>query len=85
MREGSEVYTAVKVQVEVFWVVIPCSTAVGYQRFGRPCCLHLQGEVNDTGKKGMDIGIKYTRGDRVRSRKGHLAASRSELVYRPCL
>jgi hypothetical protein len=31
-------------QVEVFWVVTPCSVVVGYQRFGVPCCLHLQGE-----------------------------------------
>jgi len=26
-------------QGEVFWVVI------GYQRFGGPCCLHLQGKA----------------------------------------
>jgi hypothetical protein len=32
-------------QVEVFWVVTPCSVLVGYQRFRVPCCLHLQGEV----------------------------------------
>jgi hypothetical protein len=24
-------------------VVTPCSVVVGYQRFGGPCCLHLQG------------------------------------------
>jgi hypothetical protein len=29
-----EVFTAVKIQAEVFWVVTPCSVAVGYQRFG---------------------------------------------------
>jgi hypothetical protein len=34
---------AVKIQVEVFWVVMPCSVVAGYQRFGGPCCLHLQG------------------------------------------
>jgi len=32
-------------QVAVFWVVTPCSHVLGYQRFGGPCCLHLQGEV----------------------------------------
>jgi hypothetical protein len=32
-------------QVEVFWVVTPCYVVVGYQRFGGPCCLHLQGDV----------------------------------------
>jgi hypothetical protein len=25
-----------RVQVEVFWVVIPCSVVVGYQRFRSP-------------------------------------------------
>jgi hypothetical protein len=34
--------TVVMFQVEVFWVVIPCSVMVGYQRFRGPCCLHLQ-------------------------------------------
>jgi len=33
-----------KIQI-VFWVVTPCSDVVGYQRYGGPCCLHLQGEV----------------------------------------
>jgi hypothetical protein len=32
-----------KIQVEEFWVVTPCSVAIGYQRFGGLCCLHLQG------------------------------------------
>jgi hypothetical protein len=36
-----EVFMAAKIQVEVFWVVTPCSVVVGYQRFRGPCCLHL--------------------------------------------
>jgi len=40
-----EVFTAVKIQVEVFWVVTSCSVVVGYQRFGEPCCLHLEDKV----------------------------------------
>jgi hypothetical protein len=40
---------AVKIQVEVLWVVTPCSVVVGYQSFSDPCCLHLQGEV------GLDL------------------------------
>jgi hypothetical protein len=33
-------------QVEVFWIVVtPCGVVVGYQCFGGPCFLHLQGEV----------------------------------------
>jgi len=43
MKRRSDIlsFTAVKFRVEVFWVV----TRVGYQRFGGPCCLHLQGGV----------------------------------------
>jgi len=39
-----------KIQVEVFSVVTPYSVSVvvGYERFGDPCCLHLQGEHNTT-------------------------------------
>jgi hypothetical protein len=39
-----EVFSAVKIQVEVFWVVKLCSDVVGYQCFGVSCCLLLQGE-----------------------------------------
>jgi hypothetical protein len=35
--------------VDVFWVMTPCSAAVVCQRFGGPCCLHLQGEVRNVG------------------------------------
>jgi len=40
-----EVFMVVKIQVKVFWVVMLCSVVVGYQHFGGPCCLHLQGET----------------------------------------
>jgi hypothetical protein len=43
------------IQVEVFWVMTPCSDVVEYQCFGGTCCLHLQGEVN-AGKGGTEIG-----------------------------
>jgi hypothetical protein len=33
------VFTAVKIQVEAFWVVTLCNVVVGYKRFGGPCCL----------------------------------------------
>jgi len=36
----------VKIQVEVFWVVTPCSAVLGYQCFGGPCCLHLHSITN---------------------------------------
>jgi len=28
------------------WFMTPCSNVIGYQRFGGPRCLHLQGEVS---------------------------------------
>jgi hypothetical protein len=39
-----EVFTAVKVQVEVFWVVTPYSVVIGYHRFRGQCCLHIHPE-----------------------------------------
>jgi hypothetical protein len=41
-----EVCTALKVQVDFFWVVSPCSVAVGYRRFGGHCNLCLQVKAN---------------------------------------
>jgi len=37
------------VEVEFYYVVTLCSVVVRYQRFGSPCCLHLQGELEDEG------------------------------------
>jgi hypothetical protein len=39
-----EVFVAMKICVEVFWVVTPYNDVVEYQCFGGPWCLHLQGE-----------------------------------------
>jgi hypothetical protein len=36
-----EVFMAVKVQVEVFLVVMLCSVVVGHQCFRGPCCIHF--------------------------------------------
>jgi hypothetical protein len=36
-----EAFTAVKIQVEVFWVMSPCSVMIGYQLLRGPCCLHV--------------------------------------------
>jgi len=40
----SEVFTTLKFQVEFWWLARPRSVVVGYQRFGGPFCVHLQGE-----------------------------------------
>jgi hypothetical protein len=40
-----EVFKAVKVLMDVFLFVTPCSVVVGYGRLEGPCSIHLQGEV----------------------------------------
>jgi len=39
------VFRAVKIQVDVFWVMMPRSVAAGYQRFRGLHCLHLSQPV----------------------------------------
>jgi len=68
-------------QVEVFWVVTQCSNAVGYQRFGGPCYLHLQGEASRSSKTLVsyssttqrripeDLDLKLHRSGNLKSRK----------------
>jgi hypothetical protein len=34
---GLKIFTIVKIEVMVFWVVVPCSVVVGYQHFRGPC------------------------------------------------
>jgi len=51
--ERLESFTAMKIEVVVFRVLAPCNDVVGYQCFGGPCCLHLQGEVN------IEIMVSY--------------------------
>jgi hypothetical protein len=40
-----EVFTAVKIRIEVLWVVTACGDAVGYLCFGERCFFYLQSEV----------------------------------------
>jgi hypothetical protein len=42
------------IQFEVSWDVTPGVIVAGYQRFGRPFCIHVQDEVEDGGS--MEIG-----------------------------
>jgi hypothetical protein len=39
-----EIFTAMKIPVEFFWLITPCSDVVWCQRFGGQCCSHLQGK-----------------------------------------
>jgi len=39
-----EVFTTMKIQVTVFWVMISCSDVAEYQCFGGPCCFNLDAE-----------------------------------------
>jgi hypothetical protein len=40
-----EVFRAVMIQVEVFWVMTQCSVVTGYQRFRGTCYLHVQAKM----------------------------------------
>jgi hypothetical protein len=45
-----------RIEVEVFWVMTPCSAVVAYQCFRGPCCLHLQGK-EDGSSMGLSIFV----------------------------
>jgi len=45
------------IEVTVFCVMIPYSNMVEYQRFGGPCCLHVQGDVTSPSTWGSKVGI----------------------------
>jgi hypothetical protein len=45
------------VQVNIFWVVTPCSVAAGYKPFRGPYCHHLQGEVKTSNLSCRTIGL----------------------------
>jgi hypothetical protein len=47
---------AVNIQVKAFWVVTPCSVAVG------SFCLCLQGEVAGCWEEGLYIGLECKKG-----------------------
>jgi len=40
-----EIFTVMKFYVMFFWVITPCSDAVGHQCFRGPCCLYLHPEL----------------------------------------
>jgi hypothetical protein len=46
--QGFYIFTAMKIQVVVFWDITLYSDIAGYQHFGKPCSLHLQPEGGGT-------------------------------------
>jgi hypothetical protein len=51
----SEAFASVMTEVEVLWVMILCSDAIGYPCIGRTCCLH---QPKDGGNKVLhNMGI----------------------------
>jgi len=44
IRKSSEVFTEMKIEVVVFWLMTTCTGVVRFQCFGEQCCLHLQGD-----------------------------------------
>jgi len=37
---------------------MPCCDVVGYQNFGRPCCLNFQGDTTQKTTTGIFIAVK---------------------------
>jgi len=54
-----EVFTMVKIQVEVFWVVTPCSVVTGYQCFGGSCYFHLHFTLKMEAVKSSDTLVSH--------------------------
>jgi len=84
----------VKIQVEVFWVVMLCSVEVGYQHFAGPCCLHLQGDVNvgilsqhyivSQSRRSQPEGIKLFKQFPVLMKLKCASQSPQKLLIEPC-
>jgi len=51
--------TTESIQVEVFWVVMPCSVAVGFHRFKGQGCLYLQDEMLKTEAAWLSVKRWY--------------------------
>jgi hypothetical protein len=54
-----EAFMAVLFQVEVLWIVTPCSVVIGYPCFRGPCCLHLHGEMKMEAARTSEMLVWY--------------------------
>jgi hypothetical protein len=59
LRQRSKVFTAVKIHVEVFWVVTPCGGVVGHQHFRGLCYLHFRGEVTSSLRRPRFESLRF--------------------------
>jgi len=64
LNEGSAIFTAVKIQHEVLWVVTPCSVGDG------PCCLSLHSESG-----GVDILLQNNMASQLRRPRSEYSVS----------
>jgi hypothetical protein len=59
-----EVFTAVRIQVDVSWLVTPCSDVVGYQ-LGGPCWLRVK--MQAAGSAETLVLCRYSKRHRLES------------------
>jgi len=52
-----QIFTAIKIQVSLFWIVTRCSDVVGYERFGGPFRLHLHPLGSDLNQRSVLVGF----------------------------
>jgi len=56
---GYEVFRTVKIQIEFFWAMTPCSVFVGYQHFRIPCWHYTASRTRRTPLKTPRIFLRY--------------------------
>jgi hypothetical protein len=58
---------AVKLQVDDFWVLTPCSVAVGYQHFREYCCPQIQSEGKMEAAVSSETVTSYSNTSRLQN------------------
>jgi hypothetical protein len=54
VNASSEAFIVVMFQVDIFWIVTPCSVVVGHLCFRDPCFLNVEGEVTRIGRNDIE-------------------------------
>jgi hypothetical protein len=60
------------------WVVTSCNVVAGYQRFGGPCCFHLQGDNQEEHKIETITNCFLAKGNK----KGEGVATKRNLIFK---